>query len=118
LGEVEGHDCFFGTWFLVLRVFLLRFFLLFRVFESSFFRLLSFVVDIGIVVGFVVEWCFFKPIALFFDEVHAGVGVARVIKELFVFREPTASVATGVTRCLWRNGAGGNGVGGRSVGCG
>ena len=92
--------------------------MLFWVFESSFFGLLSFVVDVGVVVGFVAWWCFFKPITFFFDEVYAGVGVARVIEEFVVFREPTASVATSVTRCLWRNGAGGNGVGGGSVGCG
>jgi len=45
-GEVNGHDCFFGIGFLILRVFLLLFFLLFRVFESSFFGLLFFVVDV------------------------------------------------------------------------
>lgn len=86
--------------FLILRVFLSWFF------ESSFFGLLSFVVDIRVVVRFVASWCFFDPIAFFFDEVYAGVGVARVIEEFVVFRKPTASVATSVTRCLWRNGVG------------
>ena len=101
--------------FSILRAFLLRFFLLFRVFELSFCSLLFFVVDIRVVVGFVVGWCFFKPIAFFLDEVRAGLGIARVVEELFVFRKPTASVTTGVTRCLWRNGVGratGDGVGG------
>ena len=96
---------------MILRVFLLWFFFLSWFFESSFFGLLSFVVDIRIVVRFVASWCFFDPIAFFFDEVYAAVGVARVVEEFVVFREPTASVATGVTRCLWRDGAGGDRVG-------
>jgi len=83
-----------------LRVFLLLFFL-FRVFESSFFGLLFFVVDIGVVVGFVAWWCFPEPLAFVSEEVRAGFGVARVVGELIVFPKPTASVATGVTMCLW-----------------
>jgi len=105
LGEVDGHCCFFG--FLILRVFLLRFFSLFRVFESSFFGLLFFVVNVQVVVGFVAWWCFPEPLAFVSEEVRAGFGIARVVGKLIVFPKPTASVATGVTMCLWRNGVGG-----------
>jgi len=71
-------------------------------------------------VGFVVGWCFSEPIARYLDDALAF-GVAGVVEVFVVILEPTASVATSVTMCLWRDevgGTAGDSVGGRLVGCG
>jgi len=70
-------------------------------------------------VGFVVEWCFPKPIGGYLDKALAGF-VTGIVVEFVVVLKPTALVATSVMMCLWQDRVGGtvdDVEGGRSLGC-
>ena len=67
--------------------------------------------------GFVVGRCLPAPLARDCGNVLAGLRVAREVGEFLGVLDPTASVTTSVTVCLWLNGVG-RAVGDRESGGG